>query len=290
MTNPYDLTPHLPAVVSFSGGRTSGFMLWQILQAHGGKLPDEVAVIFSNTGLEHPKTYEFVHGVEVQWKVPIIWVEYRVNEDGKHDYEIVEYGTHSTGGQPFDALIAKQRYLPNPVTRLCTVNLKMRTMNRVVRDVLGWNKKSWRRREPYTNCIGLRADEPHRVHRMAGGQGGEETYCPMYHAGHTEEDVLAFWSQQPFDLDLPGGSNAYGNCVGCFLKGADKLRQIAMHDPEYLEWWARAEERGIGDGRGKRFRNDRMTYRQMLKQAKAQGSLFGGPGGGDDTLPCICSD
>ena len=36
MTNPYLLD--LPAVVSFSGGRTSGFMLRHILDAHGGQV------------------------------------------------------------------------------------------------------------------------------------------------------------------------------------------------------------------------------------------------------------
>jgi hypothetical protein len=33
----------LPAVVSFSGGRTSGFMLRHILDAHGGQ-PDDLKV------------------------------------------------------------------------------------------------------------------------------------------------------------------------------------------------------------------------------------------------------
>jgi len=41
-----------PAVISFSGGRTSAYMLWRILQAHGGILPDDVVVCFANTGRE----------------------------------------------------------------------------------------------------------------------------------------------------------------------------------------------------------------------------------------------
>jgi len=40
MTNPYLLDA--PAVISFSGGRTSGMMLWHILQAHCGALPGEL--------------------------------------------------------------------------------------------------------------------------------------------------------------------------------------------------------------------------------------------------------
>ena len=56
--NPYKI--HGPAIISFSGGRTSGFMLRKILDAHDGKLPEDVIVCFQNTGLEHPLTYEIV--------------------------------------------------------------------------------------------------------------------------------------------------------------------------------------------------------------------------------------
>ena len=52
--NPYKING--PALISFSGGRTSGFMLWNILQAHNGKLPDDVYVTFANTGKEAPET------------------------------------------------------------------------------------------------------------------------------------------------------------------------------------------------------------------------------------------
>ena len=36
MTNPYQIEP--PALISFSGGRTSGYMLRQILDAYDGRL------------------------------------------------------------------------------------------------------------------------------------------------------------------------------------------------------------------------------------------------------------
>ncbi len=64
-------------LVSFSGGRTSGYMLWRIICAHGGVLPDFVYVVFANTGREHPQTLRFVHDCAVYWQVRIIWVEWR---------------------------------------------------------------------------------------------------------------------------------------------------------------------------------------------------------------------
>lgn len=66
-----------PAVISFSGGATSGYMLWRILQAHGGVLPDDVIVTFANTGREMPATLDFVHDCETHWGVKIHWLEYR---------------------------------------------------------------------------------------------------------------------------------------------------------------------------------------------------------------------
>ncbi len=57
--NPYLITG--PALISFSGGRTSAYMLWQILAAHGGQLPDDVHICFANTGKEREETLRFVH-------------------------------------------------------------------------------------------------------------------------------------------------------------------------------------------------------------------------------------
>ena len=45
-----------PFVVSFSGGRTSAFMLRNILDAYGGSLPAQGHVVFANTGKE-PDTH-----------------------------------------------------------------------------------------------------------------------------------------------------------------------------------------------------------------------------------------
>ena len=38
-----------PTCISFSGGRTSAYMLWRVLKANGG-LPSQAIVCFANTG------------------------------------------------------------------------------------------------------------------------------------------------------------------------------------------------------------------------------------------------
>lgn len=74
MSDPFRITG--PAIISFSGGRTSGYMLWRILQAHGGTLPEDVIVTFANTGKEREETLRFVHDCGTHWNVPIVWLEY----------------------------------------------------------------------------------------------------------------------------------------------------------------------------------------------------------------------
>ena len=142
-----------PAVVSFSGGRTSGYMLWRILQSHGGVLPDDVVVCFANTGREMPATLDFVRDCGAAWNVPIIWLEFTGRRtDG---FQVVSHNSAARAGEPFSALTATQPALPNPVARSCTIELKLRTIRRYVRAILGW--KRW------TSVIGLRADEISRV-------------------------------------------------------------------------------------------------------------------------------
>lgn len=56
------LLPDGNVQVAFSGGRTSAYLLRQVLDANGG-LPDRAVVTFQNTGREMPQTLDFVQEV-----------------------------------------------------------------------------------------------------------------------------------------------------------------------------------------------------------------------------------
>jgi len=64
MRNPYRIDG--PAIISFSGGRTSAYMLHQIIAAHDGLLPDDIVVCFANTGKERPETLDFVQRCSIE--------------------------------------------------------------------------------------------------------------------------------------------------------------------------------------------------------------------------------
>jgi 3'-phosphoadenosine 5'-phosphosulfate sulfotransferase (PAPS reductase)/FAD synthetase len=115
MANPYLIEG--PALISFSGGRTSAYMLRQIIDAYGGSLPPLVIACFANTGKEMPQTLDFVHECGVRWDVPITWLEYDPAGEKQKKFRIVDRATASRNGEPFEALVKERRYLPNPVTR-----------------------------------------------------------------------------------------------------------------------------------------------------------------------------
>lgn len=274
--NPYKIEG--PAVISFSGGRTSGFMLAKIVEAHGGSLPENILPIFCNTGLEHPKTYEFITKVS-QNIARVTWLEYTRLESGP-GVRVVDENCYSRNGEPFEQLIRACNYLPNPVTRKCTVELKIRTLTRYMSDQ---NIDTW------NNCVGLRADEPRRVAKMRGDNKSENVVMPIAEAGHTLQDVLEFWRQMPFDLELPNNDSAFGNCTLCFLKSKARLQRVLRAEPHNAEWWIRMEALGLSSKpSGARFRNDRPQYSSLLEIAKTQSVMF--DESEEDAISCACTD
>lgn len=80
----------------------------------------------------HQATLEFVRECAERWAVPIVWLEFRDDDQGVAD---VDYATASRQGEPFEALIRKRKYLPNPVTRFCTIDLKIRIIHKYLRSL-----------------------------------------------------------------------------------------------------------------------------------------------------------
>lgn len=277
MTGPYTL-PDGFVQVAFSGGRTSAYMLHAILEANGA-LPERVQVTFQNTGREMPETLDFVAECGKRWGVPIVWLEYRSEEPG---FEIVGHNSASRDGAPFEALVRKRKFLPNQNARFCTTELKVRTAKRYLRS-LGWDY--------WTNCLGLRADEPKRLKPEGVKLRGDRwsVWQPLANAGVSKRDVAVFWRRQPFDLRLPnvGGKCWLGNCDGCFLKSEANLSALARDYPERHAWWEEIEAlaSSLTSGTGGTFskRYARSDLREFMDR---QGDAFDVDGG----LLCQAND
>tara|TARA_Y100001937_G_scaffold119324_1_gene174838 strand:- start:45 stop:869 length:825 start_codon:yes stop_codon:yes gene_type:complete len=232
MTEQFKL-PDGKVQISFSGGRTSGYMLYKILEANNG-LPSNVVVSFQNTGKEMPETLDFVQQVSERWNVPIVWLEYDITDEGKNYFKVVNHNSASRNGEPFDKLINKYKRLPNARFRFCTGVLKMQTGQKYLKS-LGW--KNWK------HAVGIRADEPRRLTKKS--EGNIDLFYPLAEAQKTKRDVEAFWMLQPFDLALPmfNGKTMKGNCDFCFLKSEATLALMAREHPELAKWWIDAEQR-----------------------------------------------
>lgn len=278
--NPYLITE--PTVISFSGGRTSAYMLWKCLEAHDGVLPEEAIVCFANTGKEEEATLKFVNDCAVNWNVNIVWLEYRDNEQ---KFEVVRYDTASRNGEPFEILIRKRKFLPNPTARFCTVELKVRTIHRYLKSI---------GIESAINMIGIRADEQRRLKKISNNDYGNqwEKYAPLGLDNVTKQTVGNFWKQQPFDLELfnNNGVTMHGNCDLCFLKGGNQIQSLIQEKPERAIWWAKmetlAQTSAATYGDGARFRKDRPSYQQMYDNAFAQKTLSFS----DESIECFCGD
>jgi 3'-phosphoadenosine 5'-phosphosulfate sulfotransferase (PAPS reductase)/FAD synthetase len=280
MRNPFIIDG--PTCISFSGGRTSAYMLHRVLQANGG-LPDEAKVIFANTGKEDEATLRFVDRCSKEWGVPITWVEYQEAEETKDRFKVVTFETASRDGEPFEAIIRKRNYLPNPVSRFCTVEMKVRAIHRYLKSI-GWTE--------WDSMLGIRADEPRRVAKIGNQDYGkhEEKIAPLATVGITKEMVGEFWRNQPFDLELPnmGGVTMHGNCDLCYLKGASQIQSLIAEKPERATWWIRMEALALASApSGAKFRTDRPSYAQMAKFAEQQADMFDPK---EEGIPCFCGD
>lgn len=251
--------------ISFSGGRTSAYMLRRMMD--NGQIGPDTHVLFANTGREREETLRFVRDVSERWNVRVVWLEYTVEAPG---YRVVDFATASRGGEPFEALVVKRKMLPNPVMRFCTQELKIRPMREYMKAA-GYDH--------WTNYVGIRADEPRRVARLrAPTRGRFDVTMPLADIGVTLADVDAFWAKQPFDLALQPHE---GNCDLCFLKRLDSRVAIAKARPDLAAWWHRIEAE-----RGATFRKEgslvQLVAHHDKKQAIAdqQGDLF----------TCFCGD
>lgn len=280
MADPFKIIE--PTCISFSGGRTSAYMLWRVLQSNDG-LPDEAIVCFANTGKEDEATLRFVQDCSEQWGVEVHWVERRFNDVG---FERVNFETASRDGEPFEALIRKRNYLPNPVSRICTSELKIRAQSKYLASLDHFFGEKYSTIENLS-WVGIRADEQRRAAKIA-----DKSRIPLVTAGITKEDVGAFWRAQPFDLGLPNmnGVTMHGNCDLCYLKGGAQILSLIQEKPERAVWWAKMEALALALASapsGAKFRTDRPSYAEMAKFAAEQRDMFDK---NEEAIACFCGD
>jgi hypothetical protein len=232
--------------VSFSGGRTSGFMTKKLVDTY--RATHDVIVTFCNTSLEDPRTLDFVHNCDVHFGFNTVWLEAVVHPElGQGTtHRIVTYETAARDGSVFEAVIKKYG-IPNLVFQPCNREMKLNVM------------KSYRRSVGAADApvaIGIRADEPRRVNAKAAGM--QIIYPLVTEWPVDKRDVLDWWEDQAFDLGI---EEFEGNCKGCFKKSYGKHFQQIDKDPSVYDWHRRMERdyKSTGPQAG-----DRLFFRGKL--------------------------
>ena len=261
-------TGNAPVVGSISGGRTSAMM--------AALMDDTAMLVFQNTSREHPRTLDYLQRLEDALRRPIIWLEYRsppakTDAPSKAGFAVVTPATACRDGSVFRQLLEDLRdyraakgegpIAPWARSRICTAYLKHRVQERYLKSI---------GIETYDSFIGLRKDEPERVRAIQARDTQAKAYkCPLFDAGIVKTDVLAFWREQSFDLEL---TDIQGNCTGCFLKDESDIARV-MNEPESdIAWWDAMSADFPGFG-GQRFKGYRVLAAEMPVRLSIENAL-----------------
>jgi len=144
----------LPHVVKFSGGRSSGMLLFTLLENGILDPARGDVIVFNNTSAEHPETYRFVRDCMIKarrYGVPFFQIEFQTYEDARQGewtrlptYRLVndqpksaanEDGFHWQG-EAFEELLSWSGYVPNQFNRICTRHLKLDVTRNFLKDWL----------------------------------------------------------------------------------------------------------------------------------------------------------
>lgn len=231
-------------VVSFSGGRTSAYLvhLMEMRRAAG----EEVYYTFMDTGAEHPKTYEFIRNVVRHWNIPLVCLRVDINPElgEANSYRIVDANEIGPDLQPWRDICAKYGtpYFGSP---LCTRAMKTEVFQRYCADTFGKGE--------YHTWLGIRADEPKRLKERPG-----VSYLADI-SPFEKEDILEWWKEQPFDLQIP---EHLGNCVFCIKKGLNKIALAARDEPDLAaDFWEMIKAPTVRTVEGRQHDGDIM-YRK----------------------------
>lgn len=221
-------------VVSFSGGRTSAYLVY-LMEQKRINYGWDVSYVFMDTGGEHEATYKFVRDIIKHFGINLICLKAVVDpelgngirhkivnpNDLKFDLSIFKrlvkkYGNFTTG-RPY-----------------CTARLKTLVYEDFCNKVFGRNN--------YQTWIGIRADEPKRLPKKIDDTSSahQKKKANLKYLAEisdfSKEDIVDWWSEQDFDLEI-GGDQHLGNCVFCVKKSAIKIALAQRDEPDKYKLW-----------------------------------------------------
>lgn len=245
----------LPHVVKFSGGRSSGMLLFTLLENRLLDPDRGDVIVFNNTSAEHPDTYRFVRDcmqISRHYGVPFFHVEFQTYEDARQGewvrlptYRLVENqpksATNENGfhwrGEVYEELLSWTGYVPNQFNRTCTKHLKLDVTRSFLKDWLA-SKPTIPRLGHYGNASRIDTEVNFRRHRQ--NQGGvpkdiylrKRAYCwsrPYFRPEQRYEHFFPEW--KPFENSALKGKT-FGEKAWFGKKGVEYVSFIGLRSDE----------------------------------------------------------
>ena len=249
-------------VVSFSGGRTSAYLVHLMEQKRRIEGWD-VSYIFMDTGAEHPNTYDFVRNVSKHFGVEITCLRVDINPElGKgNSYKVVSIDEIRQDLQPWKDMINKYG-VPYYGGAFCTDRMKLGPFTKYCNERFGKGN--------YTTWLGIRTDEPKRLSERDGIRFLAEL------SDFDKADVLDWWSEQEFDLGIDEWN---GNCVFCMKKSDLKLAAAQRDNPgHYIEFLEMLGSDDVRSGEKAGSKDSMYRKKRSLQQVVA---MFDGSTGSE---------
>lgn len=282
-------------VVSFSGGRTSAYLCYLMKEKFG----DEVDFVYMDTGAEHGKTYEFIRKVNNEFSLNLtcLRTDFSTPLGAGNSFTVVDIDSITSDFKPFLEMTAKYG-VPYIGGMFCTDRMKLVPFTKYCNEQYGrGNYETWlgiRADEP-ARVFGsklykslketIALDDEDLINMYSTNHIDREKFFVMEECSEVKifnevcrrktsgirymaeisdfekEDILDFWSEMPFDLNIP---EWLGNCVFCPKKSNLKLAAAQRDEPDlYHEFLTMIY--------GNSVRHDNKTghYSQMYRGKKS---------------------
>lgn len=245
----------MPHVVKFSGGRSSGMLLFTLLE--NGLLDADRGdvIVFNNTSAEHPHTYRYVadciNAARV-YGVPFFQIEFQTYEDARKGewtrlptYRLVNNRPKSPDnpdgyhwrGEVYEELLSWSGFVPNQFDRICTQHLKLEVTRNFLRDWFS-SSASIPRLGHFGEGSRIDLDTAHERHRRNRGgvprQIFERKRKYAWNRPHfrPEQRLDSFWPDcKPFN-NLGLNNRAYGGKATFGKGGVEYVAMIGLRADE----------------------------------------------------------
>ncbi len=180
----------------------------------------DVGYFFTDTGKELPEVYEFLGRLEGFLGKRIAYL----NPDRNFDFWLREYGN----------------FLPSPRTRWCTRQLKLRPLERWIRDDLNAGTS-------VMSYVAIRADEPERI-GMHATHPNLQVRFPLREHGLDRAAVVDLLESSGLGLPTYYRWRSRSGCTFCFYQQKIEWVRLKREHPDAFEEAKRYEKTALESG------------------------------------------